>query len=101
MPPDGQLGSDTDIPGALQGRLTCGIHAMGGKDILGEIDADGDNGHHFPFHKTSKQMSVRTSHRGIWMPYPATVRITWDGDVPFIRFGVTFEPIPTDPPETA
>ena len=51
MPPDGQLGSDTDIPGALQGRLTCGIHAMGGKGVHGKIDADGDNGHDFPFHK--------------------------------------------------
>ena len=32
-------------------RFSCGIHAMAGQDVLGEIDADGDNGHDFPVHK--------------------------------------------------
>jgi len=32
-------------------RYSCGIHAMAGQDVLGEIDADGDNGHGFPVHK--------------------------------------------------
>ena len=50
-PPDAFQRYRSDIPGALQGRLTCGIHAMGGKGVHGKIDADGDNGHDFPFHK--------------------------------------------------
>lgn len=58
---------------------------MDGKDILGEINADGDNGHDFPFHKTSELMRDRTYHRGTWMPHHATARITRDGAVPFIR----------------
>jgi hypothetical protein len=40
----------------------------------------------FPFQQTSELMRVRTSHRGTWMPYPATARITRDGEVPFIRY---------------
>jgi hypothetical protein len=32
--------------GAHQRGLACGVHAMYGKDVLGEIDADGDNGRH-------------------------------------------------------
>ena len=82
---EGQLGSDTDFPEAHRRRLASAIHAMDGKDTLGESDADGDNGHDFPFHKTSELMRFRTSHRGTWMSDPATARITRDGEVPFIR----------------
>ena len=32
--------------GAHQRGLACGVRAMYGKDVLGEIDADGDNGRH-------------------------------------------------------
>ena len=39
----------------------------------------------FPFQQTSELMRDRTSHRGTWMPYCATVRSTRDGEVPFIR----------------
>lgn len=39
----------------------------------------------FPFQQTSELMRVRTSYRGTSMPYPATARITRDGEVPFIR----------------
>ena len=39
----------------------------------------------FPFQTTSELMRDRTSHRGTWMPYPATARIARDGEVPFIR----------------
>jgi len=28
--------------------LACGIYAMNGKDVLGEIDSDGDNVHGLP-----------------------------------------------------
>lgn len=57
---------------------------LDGKDILGEINADGDNGHGFPFHKTSELMRDRAFRRGIWMPHSATARITWDGEAPFV-----------------
>lgn len=32
--------------GPSQGGLACGIHTMNSKDVLGEIDSDGDNGGH-------------------------------------------------------
>lgn len=31
-----------------QHRLACGIQAMDGKDVLGEINPNGNNGHNFP-----------------------------------------------------
>jgi hypothetical protein len=34
--------------GAHQSRLAAFIDAVHGKDVLGEIDSDGDNGHDFP-----------------------------------------------------
>ena len=39
-----QLG--TRHTGAHQRWLACGINAMNSKDVLGEIDTDGDNGRH-------------------------------------------------------
>ena len=33
---------------AHQHALACGIHAVNSKDVLGEIDSDGDNGRHGP-----------------------------------------------------
>jgi len=68
-----------------QRRLAVFINTMHRKDVLGEIDADGDNGHDFPFHKTSALMRDWTSHRGTLMPYPATARGAREGEVPFIR----------------
>lgn len=37
-------------------------------------------------HKTSEWMRDNTSHRGTLMSYLTTVRITRDGEVPFIRY---------------
>ena len=39
-----QLG--TRHAGAHQHALACGIHAVNSKDVLGEIDSNGDNGRH-------------------------------------------------------
>ena len=79
-----QLG--TRHAGTQKYRLACGINAMYGKDILARlipmvtmVDVD------FPFQQTSELMRDRTSHRGTWMPCPATARLTRDGEVPFIR----------------
>ena len=72
--------------GDLDLGLACDINAMSSKDVLGEIDTDGDNGRHgLPLPKTSELMRDRISHRGTLMPYFAAVRITQDGEVPFIR----------------
>jgi hypothetical protein len=38
----------------------------------------------FPFLQTGELMRDRHSHRGPWMPYPASARFTWDGEVAFI-----------------
>ena len=58
------------------------IDATDGEDVLGKIDADGDNGHALPL--PSALMRVRTSHRGTSMPV-AAMRLARDGEVPFIR----------------
>lgn len=39
-----QFGSRHSDPN--QGGLACGVHTMNSKDVLGEIDSDGDNGSH-------------------------------------------------------
>lgn len=56
---------------------------MDGKDVLGEIDANGDNSHGLPL--SSELMRFRTSHRGTSLPVAATPRLARDGEVPFIR----------------
>jgi hypothetical protein len=58
------------------------VDAVHGKDVLGEIDADVDNGHGLPL--PSELMRVRTSHRGTSLPVAAS-RPVRDGEVPFIR----------------
>ena len=68
--------------GLAQLHGTCGIHTVQSKDVLGEIDSNEDNGHDFPFF--IQLMRVRTSHRGTVLPVSA-LRITRDGEVPFIR----------------
>jgi hypothetical protein len=61
-------------------RLAGFIDAVGGKHVLGKIDADGENGHALPL--PSELMRARTSHRGTSMPVAAT-RLARDGEVPF------------------
>ena len=64
--------------------LACRIYAMHGKDVLGEIDSNGDNGSHgLPL--PSELMRHCTSHRGTELPVAATARLARDGEVPFIR----------------
>jgi len=52
------------------------------KHVLGEIDADEYDSHGLPL--PSELMRGRTSHRGTLWPV-AALRLTRDGDVPFIR----------------
>jgi hypothetical protein len=52
------------------------------KHFLGEIDADEYDSHGFPL--PSELMRVRTSHRDTYWPV-AALRLTRDGEVPFIR----------------
>lgn len=37
-----------------------------------------------PFLQTSEMMRVRAPHCGVWMPCPSDLRITRDGESPFI-----------------
>jgi hypothetical protein len=74
-------------PGARHRRphqrgLACFIHPVDRKHVLGEIDADVDNGHGLPL--PSELMRLRTSHRGTTLPVAAS-RLVRDGEVPFIR----------------
>ena len=70
--------------------IACGIRAMNGKDILGEIDSDGDNGGHgLPLpQKTSELMKSSTFpswHSVAVNRKPHGARLARDGEVPFIR----------------
>ncbi len=58
------------------------IYPMNCEHVLGEIDADVDNGHALPL--PSELMRLRTSHRGTSLPV-AALRLARDGEVPFIR----------------
>jgi len=67
---------------AFELRLAKLIDAVHGKNILGEIDTNGQNRHGLPL--PSELMSVRASHRGTLLPV-AAMRPARDGEVPFIR----------------
>ena len=68
--------------GAHECGLACRVDAVDGENILGEIDADGENDHGLPLPKAL--MRFRTSHRGTVLPVAATRQVR-DGGVPFIR----------------
>jgi hypothetical protein len=52
------------------------------KNVLGEINANGQNRHGLPL--PNELMRKRTSHRGTQLPV-AALRLVRDGEVPFIR----------------
>ena len=60
------------------------IHAVHGEDVLGEIDANVQNGHGLPL--PSELMRVRTSHRGTSLPVAATAASSGRGS-PFHSLG--------------
>ena len=64
--------------------LAVFIHAVHGKNVLGEIDSDGDNGHDFlllvVLMKSGNSITARL------MPFAATSPQPRDGEVPFIRW---------------
>ena len=65
-------------------RLSAFIHAMHGKNVLGEIDSDGDNGHDFlllvvVLMKSGNSIMARLMSFAAPSPQPR------DGEVPFIR----------------
>ena len=68
--------------GAHQCRLAVLVHTVDREDVLGEIDADVQNGRGLPL--PSELMRVRTSHRGTSLPTAAS-RSARDGEVPSIH----------------
>jgi hypothetical protein len=76
-----QLGASD--AGTNQHRTARIIHAMHGKNVLGEIDSQSDNSHGLPL--SNELMRYRTSHRGTSLPFAAIARLVRDGEVPFIR----------------
>jgi hypothetical protein len=68
--------------GAHQLRLSCGAHAVEGKHVLGEIDADEENGHGLPL----PSELMREPHFPSWhfVADHRLARSAWDGEVPFI-----------------
>ena len=58
------------------------IDAVNSKNILGQINTDGQNRHGLPL--PNELMRVHTSHRGTQLPF-AAMRLVRDGEVPFIR----------------
>jgi len=63
---------------------------MHGENVLGEIDANGDNGHGLPL--PSELMRDRNPHLGTQLP-PAASRLARDGEVPFIRSASVMRPV--------
>ena len=59
---------------------SCASH---GKNVLGGIDSDGDNGH--DFYLLVVLMKSRNSIMALSMPFAATSPQPRDGEVPFIR----------------
>ena len=66
--------------------LVCAvfIHAVHGKNVLGEIDSDGDNGYDFLL--LVVLMKTTLSILALSMPFAATSPQSRDGEVPFIRW---------------
>jgi len=60
------------------------IHAVHGKNVLGEINSDGDNAHDFPL--LWVLMKSRNSIMALLIPFAATSPQPRDGEVPFIRY---------------
>lgn len=58
------------------------VDAVDRENVLGEVNADGQNRHGLPL--PNAWMRDRTSLRGTWLPLAAT-RLVRDGQVPFIR----------------
>lgn len=67
---------------ANQLSLASLVYAMDRKNVLGEVDTNGQNRHGLPLPK--ELMRYRTSHRGTSLPV-AAMRLVRDGEVPFIR----------------
>jgi len=59
------------------------IHAMRGKNVLGEIYSNRDNGHDFPL--LVVLMKSRNSIMALSMPFATIQPQPRDGEVPFIR----------------
>ena len=78
--------SSSSLARGTVGRRSSGlpalVDAVNGKNILGEIDTNGQNRHGLPL--PDELMRVRTSHRGTQLPV-AAMRLVRDGEVPFIR----------------
>ena len=62
------------------------IHAVHGKNVLGEINSDGDNGHDFLL--LVVMMKSRNSIMALSMTIATTSPQPRDGEVPFIRWAV-------------
>lgn len=61
---------------------------MDGEDVVGDIDADGDNGRRLLLRtQTRELMESRSSHRGAGLANAATAWSARDGEVPFIPWG--------------
>ena len=62
------------------------IHAVHGKNVLGEINFDGDNGPDFLLRLLAVLMKSRNSVMALLMPFAATSPQRRDWEVPFIRW---------------
>ena len=58
------------------------VHAVQGKHVLGEIDADRDNSHGLPLSSELMRFATPSWHS---VAVRRNARLAWDGEVPFIR----------------
>jgi hypothetical protein len=68
--------------GPHQRGLAVLVYSVDCKDVLGEIDADVDNGHGLPLPSELMRFASPSWHS---LPYSASLRAPRDGEVPFIR----------------